>query len=85
MLPTIIANSFFHPMMMRSIPKMIHVRRKFFLSGCTDEKHLIDHDVDPYAITADKIKMKCICEMKADPVRETRAVYNKVHLELKNV
>ena len=55
------------------------------LSGCTAEKHLIDHDVDPHAITADKIKMKCICEMKADPVRETRAVYDKVHLELKNV
>lgn len=56
------------------------------LSGCTTaEKHLIDHDVDPYAITADKIKIKCICEMKADPVRETRAVYDKVHLELKNV
>ena len=66
MLPTIIANSFFHPMMMRSIPKMIHVRRNFFLSGCTDEKHLIDHDVDPYAT---RLNIKCISEMKADPVR----------------
>ena len=55
------------------------------LSGSTAEKHSIDHDVDPYAITADKIKIKSICEMKADPVRETRAVYDKVHLELKNV
>ena len=27
-------------------------------------------------------KIKWSCEMKANPVRETRAVYNKVHLEL---
>ena len=51
------------------------------MSGCTAEKHLNYHVVDPYEITADKFKIKCISEMKADPITETREVYDRVRLE----
>ena len=55
--------------------------KEILLSGCTAEKHLNFHDVDPYEIAADKFKMKCISEMRADPTCETREVYDKVRLE----
>ena len=44
-------------------------------------KYLNFHDVDPYEITADKFKLKCISEMKADPIAETREVYDRIRLE----
>ena len=55
--------------------------KEILLTGCPAEKHLEYHDVDPYSIIVDKFRVKCVNEMKSDPIHETRELYDKIRIE----
>ena len=55
--------------------------KEILLTGCPAEKHLEFHDVDPYSVIVDKFRLKCVNEMKCDPIHETRELYDKIRIE----